>query len=192
MAGAANDELNKGLATFADQLLSDGLASKRVEVAVITFGAVELKADFATVENGAMPQLSAGGLTPMGAALNMSMDLLEDRKALYRQQGISYYRPWVFLITDGVPTDEWGGAAARIKQGQAQKALNFFSVGVQGADMETLRQVSDTQPLHLNGLDFRGLFMWLSNSMSSVSRSQTSDTIALVDPTTGPRGWATA
>ena len=39
----------------------------------------------------------------MGAAINLALDKLEERKQIYQQAGISYFRPWVFLITDGEP-----------------------------------------------------------------------------------------
>jgi uncharacterized protein YegL len=40
MAGSAIAELNAGLTTYKDELAADSLASKRVEVAVVTFGSV--------------------------------------------------------------------------------------------------------------------------------------------------------
>lgn len=55
MAGQRIDELNAGLNTFASQLTSDGLAAKRVEVAVISFGPVRLQTDFTTAENFTPP-----------------------------------------------------------------------------------------------------------------------------------------
>ncbi len=35
----------------------------------------------------------------MGAAINQALDKLEERKQIYKRAGISYFRPWVFLIS---------------------------------------------------------------------------------------------
>src|SRR3954447_17315932 len=70
MAGKPIDELNSGLKTLASQLMNDGLAAKRVEVAVMSFGPVHLQSDFTTAVNFSAPVLRAGGATPMGDAIN--------------------------------------------------------------------------------------------------------------------------
>ena len=54
------------------------------------------------------PTLPAGGDTPMGAAIHLALNLVNERKQQYKNYGIAYYRPWIFLVTDGEPTDkEW-------------------------------------------------------------------------------------
>ncbi len=169
--------------------IPDGLAAKRVEVAVLSFGPVRLETDFTTAENFTAPVLRANGATPMVEAINTGLDLIEQRKQLYRQQGISYYRPWVFLITDGGPTDNWRDAAARVRSDEETKAFSFFAVGIEDAKMDVLAQISTRQPLRLRGLEFGSLFTWLSNSMSSVSRSQPGEEVPLLNPAT-PQGWA--
>ena len=130
----------------------------------------------------------------MGEAVVTSLKLLENRKAEYRQNGIQFYRPWVFLLTDGGPTDVrsqfWGEAKTMIKTGEEQKKFSFFAVGVEGADMERLAELSPHRaPLKLKGLRFRDLFQWLSNSQQSVSKSKPGDAVPLTNPA-APTGWA--
>lgn len=186
MAGRRIEELNAGLHAFREELLTDSLASKRVEVAIVTFGPVVVEQTFHTVTNFYPPTLTADCDTPMGAALSQAIDLVESRKAEYRANGISFYRPWIFLITDGAPTDDWKSAAARIREGEASKKFALFAVGVEGADLNSLRQIAVRDPLKLDGLKFRELFQWLSNSMKSVSQSTPGTEVKLESPT----GWA--
>lgn len=173
MSGAPINALNAGLAAFRAEVYKDETASLRVEVAVVTFGPVRLAHDFATIENFVPPLLEANDVTPMGQALEYALDLLQDRKETYKNNGIQYYRPWVCLITDGAPTDSWYNAAQRVRQAEAQRRMLFFAVGVEGADMNTLRQIAPPErtPLLLNGLDFKSMFFWLSTSMKRVSTS---------------------
>lgn len=190
MDGEPIKELNSGLVTFKDELVADALATKRVEVAVIGFGPVRVLSDFMSPDAFVPPTLPSDGDTPMGAAIIHALELLEQRKGMYKAAGISYYRPWVFLITDGAPTDAWSEAARRVREGEAKKQFQFFAVGVQGANMQTLGKISAREPVALKGLRFRDLFSWLSRSLQSVSRSQVGDQVPLENPAS-PNGWAT-
>ncbi|MEH2159604.1 MAG: VWA domain-containing protein [Nostoc sp.] len=182
MSGKPIQELNRGLAAFKEDVLKDSQASLSVEVAMIAFGPiVKLKQDFVTIDQFTPPILEVGGLTPMGGAIEYALDFLENRKQTYQDNGILYYRPWVFLITDGAPTDSWQLAAQRLREGETQSRLLFFAVGVQGADMNILKQISphERPPVTLNGLNFRELFVWLSASMKRVSSGKVGQAVAL-------------
>ncbi|HWQ34718.1 MAG TPA: VWA domain-containing protein [Blastocatellia bacterium] len=183
------DELNAGLVAFRNQLMADELAVKRVEVSLVTFGPVKRLTDFQTPDLFRPPRLTAEGDTPMGAAIEKAIELVSERKAAYRQNGISYYRPWIFLISDGEPTDHWQGAAETVRAGEQAKSFAFFAVGVEGANFDILSRISLRQPLRLEGLRFQEMFMWLSSSLSNVSRSKPGDDVPLKNPAT-PDGWA--
>ncbi|MDE2125675.1 MAG: VWA domain-containing protein [Armatimonadetes bacterium] len=191
MQGAAIAALNEGLVAYKAHLSGDALASRRVETALVTFNdAVRVEEDFVTVDAFDPPQLAASGLTHMGAAIEKSLDLIEARKEEYKANGIAYYRPWVFMITDGEPQGESdadvSAAERRLHDAVGNKRIAFFAVGVEGANMVRLAAISPRPPVKLSGLNFVEMFQWLSASMKRVSQSQTSDDqIALPPP-----GWA--
>jgi uncharacterized protein YegL len=188
MGGAPIRELNAALQSFKEELSQDSLAMKRVEIAVVTFGPVEVQSDFQTVDMWHPPQLTASGDTPMGAAIVQGLEMLRQRKDQYRANAIEVFRPWVFLMTDGGPTDQWQRAADMVKEGEASKGFAFFGVGVQNANMDTLAKICPPTrpPVKMAGLQFKEMFMWLSSSLSTVSASQPGAGRLMIAP---PTGW---
>jgi uncharacterized protein YegL len=193
MSGRPIEELNAGLQQFRSEVNDDAIAARRVEVALFTFGgSVQLVHDFATVRNFYPPMLSTSGDTPMAEAVARGVAHLEARKEAYKAGGVAYYRPWIFLITDGAPTDRadaWSMACQAVGMGEDQKKFMFFAVGTADADFTKLKQISPARdPLRLKGLAFRELFRWLSSSFKSTSHSQPG-AVAVLPPATGPTGW---
>ena len=189
MSGAPIEALIHGVTVFKNAVQQDDQAALRVELAIVTFGPVQLKQDFVTIDRFEPPVLDASGTTPMGEALEYALDLVESRKLVYRQSGVQYYRPWIFLISDGAPdpNSPWRRAAQRLHEAELARKICFFAVGVQGADMNTLAQIAPLArpPLTLNGLDFGSMFTWLSASMVRVSGSQVGGSMVELPPV----GW---
>lgn len=122
----------------------------------------------------------------MGAAIVEVIDMVQRRKDVYKAHGVPYFRPWIFLITDGAPTDSWSEAARLVREGEEQRRFSFFAVGVESANIELLSKISVRPALKLRGLGFRELFLWLSSSMKKLAASNPqADSITLP-----PAGWA--
>lgn len=181
MFGTPIDELNVGIKQFKEGLMKDSLARKRVEMAIITFGnKVKPLSDFQTADNFQPPTLTVEGETPMGEAIIKAIELLQVRKERIRNQGIYLNRPWIFLITDGAPTDEWKKAAQLVRYGESNKHFAFFPVGVTGYNKQILAEISVREPVRLiTATKFGELFKWLSDSLSKVSRSQPGQQVEL-------------
>lgn len=141
---------------------------------------------FVTVDGFQPPYLAAQGDTPMGEAIQRSLALLRDRKEIYKRNGLDYFRPWMFAITDGRPTDHnWEAAADQVKLEESRRGVIFYGVGVEKADLQVLGRFSDVrQPLKLKGLAFGELFMWLSKSLSMIAHSRPGEQAPLP-----PVGW---
>lgn len=190
MQGDPLDALHAGLEAFRFDLALDPLAARRVELAVVAFDdKARLVQDWVSPDQFEVPLLDAGGMTHMGEAINLALDLVEDRKQRYRAYDVAYYRPWIFLVTDGEPQGEpdeaVARAAMRVRQAEQRKHAAFFAVGVENANIEKLAKIAVRQPLRLKGLDFREMFVWLSRSMQSVAHSRPDEQISL-----SPTGWA--
>ena len=190
MDGEAIDELNAGLRVLEEELKKDDIASQRVQLLVIRFGGdrdVEVLSDWTDAMDFSAPRLSANGLTPMGSAVRVGLAKLEEQKGRYRTNGVAYNRPWVFLITDGGPTDtDWQQAAAESRAAEQAGKLVFFGVGAgASADLKKLAEFSTRQPVRLQGLKFRELFLWLSASARDGSKKAPGSNVQLAPPD----GW---
>jgi uncharacterized protein YegL len=189
MDGAPLDALHEGLRAFKTDLLRDSLASRRVEVAVMTFDdSANLVQNFVTVDRFEPPVFTAGGHTCMATAILDALDLVKRRKEIYRNNGITYYRPWIFLITDGEPDEDETMiqlAADRVRQEEQAAKIIVFAVGVGNANLQRLSQLVVRPPVRLDGLNFVDLFMWLSRSMENAAQAKLDEQLALPVPRSG-------
>lgn len=186
MHGRPIEELNAGLKVLEDELKADATASQRVQILLIRLGdddSVEVVTDWTDAMTFSAPTIEANGTTPLGAAVRLALHKLEEQKANYRTNAIPYKRPWLFVLTDGVPTDpDWEGAAVACKAAEANNQLSFFGIGVGGADMGVLSRFSARPPMRLQGIRFKELFVWLSRSASSASKAAQGSTTQLASP----------
>ena len=185
MSGAAIDELNEGLRAFGEALMSDAQASGAADVCVINFNTeVTVEVPFSPAADYVAPTLSAGGLTALNEAIITGLDAIEQQKATYRQLGVDYYKPWLFLLTDGSATDTEFDADAhqRLAEALANRKVNFFPMGIGAdADIQALKSYTangNGPVLKAEKNNFKEAFVWLSNSMAVPLNSQVGEKTA--------------
>lgn len=185
------DELNRGLKTFEEALGFDDTAIARVLLSIVSVGGpnnnADVMMDWTDAINFESFELTTGGATPLGKALLLALELVDDVKKDLKNNGISYTRPWIIVISDGAPTDnvdQWNFAVKECLEAEKNKKVEIFSIGVEGADLQKLSQFSTKPPLMLSGMKFEELFVWLSSSLSAASRSRPGDSVQL--PSTDP------
>lgn len=186
MKGERIEQLSAGLRTFKDEVLKDGFAASRVDLCVITFDSeVTVIKDFGPIDGFNPPALTAQNQTFLGTALLEALDHIEERKETYKATGIPYYRPWLFVITDGLPEGEEADvleqAMARLRRHQERQQVVVYAIGIGSVNLEKLGEITGTAPLALQDVNFPKLFSWLSDSLKSVSRSTPGAQIKLPD-----------
>ena len=178
--------LNDGIKALELSLREDDTALTHVQLAIVSVGGpandADIMMDWTDAINFQAFPLRTGGATPLGKGLQLGLDLIEQGKQNLRSAGISYTRPWMMVITDGDPTDDrafWVNAARECKAAEASKKVEVFCIGVEGANLQNLSELSNKPPLMLDGIKFKELFVWLSSSLSAASRSRPGDTMQL-------------
>lgn len=170
MGNGAIDELNKCLVEFGNALQNDYWARGCVEVCVISFNSsVQTEISFRPVDDYEAPILRATGLASMNGAVEAGLDALEARKADYRTYGLDYYRPWLFLIAAGTPTDieRENAAKARLQNAIKNRKVTFMPMSIgPNADIARLQSyypdnMAERPVLRAGAEQFREAFKWL-------------------------------
>ncbi len=187
MSGAPIASLNQAINDFKEKTMMDEMAKKRVDVAIMQFDDnTNLVQDFTPIAEMQPVQLTTGGCTEMGKAIVEAIEKVKERNRFYAGLGTPCYQPWIFLITDGGPTDDITEAARRIAE-ETNKGthgkLKFWAVGVPGYSESCFRTLcpDGKRMLALEDTDFTGIFNWLSESMATISVSRIGENPRLTD-----------
>lgn len=183
--GPSMEELRRSVEILAEELKNDEVASGTVELSVITYGStVNVISPFGPVSSFEVPNLQCNGMTNMHEAVDMALKSIEQRKSEYKKVGTPYYRPWIFMLSDGYPNDSDNGAFERLIKAQHNGKTTFFGVGIgTGVDLNLLKSLNkDGICLSASATDFKGAFVWLSRSVTMVSKSNPGDGLSLPNP----------
>jgi len=179
MLGHPIKELNNGLKEFENALMEDELARGRADIRILAFNnEVESVCDWCPACEFNAPSLEAHGLTAMNQAINDALDEIEVRTDWYKNNGVQFYKPWLFLLTDGSPTDTELGESTRARlRSEILKGLNFYPMAIgPNADSENLRSYypegwKDKMVLHASKENFKEAFVYISKSIAEVLKA---------------------
>jgi uncharacterized protein YegL len=170
MAGPALEAVGQGVKTLVGELRTNPLALETAYLSLITFSRdAQQVVPLTELLLFQLPSLRIRPGTALGAGLRLLSECLQ-RDVKKTTEGVKGdYKPLVFLLTDGQPTDQWEAAADQIKQA---KRANIYAIGC-GPDIDTevLYRITDKVLLmpNLTPEAIRKFFVWLSASVQTVS-----------------------
>lgn len=108
----------------------------------------------------------------MGEGLLKAAEITNERRRLYNANGVMTFKPWIFMITDGEPTDSIESAKQELMKLQDNDKLKLWILGIPGYDKEPLKGLTkDGLILELRDFDLKTALNWVNKSMANVSHS---------------------
>ena len=174
MIGDTMRQLDEGLAKLSDTLKTIPEALETAQVSIIAFaGKAKVITPMVEVANLYPPRLPIGGGTSLGAALDLLMERIDHDVTPTTPERKGDWKPIVFLLTDGTPTDNPQAAMTKWKTGYGRKA-SLVSISVGGrADLKGLRDISDKTMIldDISDNAFTNLITWVTQSITIQSQS---------------------
>ncbi|WP_276948379.1 vWA domain-containing protein [Acetatifactor muris] len=181
MDGDKIDSLYDATVDMIESFAAAQAKEQSIDVAIITFGrSVELHTPYTPVKElqaKGVDRFQADGMTPMGTALKMAKDMIEDRQVTPSR----IYRPAVVLVSDGEPNDDWKGPMdAFINTGRSMKCQRFAVAIGTGADrgvLERFTQDADKVFFAGDASDLSEHFRTISMTVSTNSVAPNSNAV---------------
>ncbi|MCI8439686.1 MAG: VWA domain-containing protein [Oscillospiraceae bacterium] len=174
MMGEPIEAVRQGIKALLSELRGDPQALETAYLSVITFDSQARQIiPLTELMQFKEPELRAGGATALGAALEVLLECVnsEVRKSTETQKGD--WRPLVFILTDGSPTDTAAFERA-VQNIKSAKIANIVACAAgSNARTEHLKRITDNV-LMMNTLsagDMAQFFAWVSGSIKMSSKS---------------------
>jgi len=176
MDGDKIDSLYDAVVEMIKTFEHEAVKETIINIAIITFGAeVNLHTPYTPVSQLAANGISrfdADGMTPMGTALRMAKDMIDDKDTTSRKM----YRPAVVLVSDGEPNDDWRDPLNQfIHTGRSQKCQRFAVAIGNDANKSVLRMFANDDASMFeadNAGDISSKFQKISTVVSQRSKSK--------------------
>lgn len=168
---------------FCGEVRSDRMTAFSLRIAHVQFGAGRVeKATFRQASEWEPSELIGwGGDTPLGRAIDVSVDHILAEASRLRQAGAPVGKQIFIVETDGEATDgeAWNRALPKVHKAEREEKLLVFPVGI-GNVVPAINRISCKRPAAiLKDDNIEGFYRWLADVLGRVSRSRPGEDIEL-------------
>ena len=130
MAGY-EDKLYEALAAMKQAIEDDDIARERIEICLICFNDdVREEYPWGPISEMDIPRIKCNGGQSTHAAVEFALRRVEERKADYKKNGVTYMRPWLWLLSNGGSDDDDNGSFQALLEALKKRQLKFFGVAI--------------------------------------------------------------
>lgn len=172
MNGEPIEAVKNGVDMLVSTLLSDPYALETAYLSVITFdSAAQQLVQLTELPKFQAPQLQAAGCTALGGALALLAQRIDTEVTTTTAEQKGDWRPLVFIMTDGKPTDDLQFGLEQFRQ--RKTGMVVACAAGQGADTATLQQITPNvvQLATADSSTIKAFFKWVSASISTSSKA---------------------
>ncbi len=173
MVGDAINSVQTGLETLISTLRSDPHALETAWVSIIAFSeTAEQIVPLQEITDIVTPKLVPRPGTALGKAFSLLRNCIAGEVRTSTPGQKADYRPLVFLLTDGQPTDDWRAVKKAVDEFATPRIANLYAIGCgDDIDFDMLHEVADGvfKLADMDAGTLKKLFIWLTASVQSAS-----------------------
>ena len=166
MSGEPIEAVKNGVQIMISSLRQNPQAIETAFISVITFDSVAQQliplTDLASFQ---MADIKATGVTALGDALKLVAGKIDSEVAKTTTEQKGDWKPLVFIMTDGIPTDDWQAGLTEFKK--RKTAFTVACAAGSGADTSILKQITENV-VSLDTADSASIgkfFLWVTASI---------------------------
>jgi len=171
MNGEPIEAVKNGVQVLISTLRQDPYALETAYLSVITFdSSAQQLVPLTELGSFQQPNIQATGTTALGGALTLLAQKIESEVGKTTADTKGDWKPLIFIMTDGSPTDDWQKGLADLKK--VKTGVIVACAAGPGADTSILKQITEVV-VQLDTADsatIKAFFKWVSASVSSGSQ----------------------
>lgn len=172
MYGEPIEAVKNGVQTLITNLRSNPFAMETAFISIITFNSsAQQVTPLTDLFSFQQPNIDASGCTALGGALSLLAQKIDTEIIKTTNEVKGDWRPLVFIMTDGEPTDSLAQGLAEFKKRKC--GIVVACAAGQGANTNTLKQITENV-VQLDTADsatISSFFKWVTASVSTSSKS---------------------